>query len=129
MTQTDLLAQLAFFAGYDIRQAKPSRCEEIDRAFCEFHRANPQVWRLFVRFTLDVIAKGFKHYSSKSVFERIRWHTDIETGAADGFKLNNNYTAAYSRLFHEAYPEHADFFRLRARTSKARPARGASCGS
>jgi len=133
MTDQGQISIIDFFAGYDIRPTKTTRHAELDAAFREFHEANPDVWRLFVRFTFDVIRRGFKHYSSKSIFERIRWHTDIETviqtGEIKDFKLNNNYTAAYARLFGQTYPEHAGFFRLRKRTSKSRPARGESCGS
>ena len=82
----------------------------LKKKFREFHDNNPRVWELLQRFTLEVINKGFKHYSVKAVFERIRWHTDVETSDPE-FKLSNNHTAYYSRMFMDKYPEHEGFFR------------------
>ena len=33
--------------------------------------------------------------------------------ATDGFKVNNNYKAFYSRLFMVEHPQYEDFFRTR----------------
>ncbi len=78
----------------------------------EFHKKNPRVYDLFERFTLAVINRGFQHYSAKAIFERIRWHTDVETSDAK-FKLQNNHTAYYSRYFMHRHPDHDGFFRTR----------------
>lgn len=77
-----------------------------------YHYENPQVFEYFSRFALKAISSGFTKYSSKAIFERIRWFVDIET-TGDKFKLNNNYTAYFSRLFHEKYPQYKDFFSIR----------------
>lgn len=87
-----------------------SRQEQIFRRFVEFHKANPEVWRLFKRFAFETISRGFQHYSSYAVFERIRWHVNIETRTFDGLKLNNDFRPYYSRLFEVAHPEHNGFF-------------------
>ena len=78
----------------------------------EFHTQNPQVYELFKQFTFQVIDAGFENYSVNAIFERIRWHTDIETRGSS-FKLNNNHRAYYARLFHHDHPEHDGFFRTR----------------
>jgi len=78
----------------------------------EFHTKNPKVWEMFKKFTFDVIDSGRKNYSVNAIFERIRWHTDIET-KGDNFKLSNNHRAYYARHFNELYPEYDDFFRVR----------------
>tara|TARA_R100001377_G_scaffold38404_3_gene21363 strand:+ start:96 stop:401 length:306 start_codon:yes stop_codon:yes gene_type:complete len=83
-------------------------------AWCKFHKANPSVYALFNKFTFQVIARGHKHYSSKAIFERIRWHTDVETVENienEGFKISNNHTAYYARYWMHRNPEHASFFR------------------
>jgi len=77
-----------------------------------YHRQNPQVFELFERFTFDVIKTGRKHYSAKAIFERIRWHTDVET-TGEPFKLSNNHTAYYARLFMHEHPEYCGFFRVK----------------
>ena len=82
----------------------------LKKKFREFHDKNPRVWELLQRFTFQIINKGFKNYSVNAVFERIRWHTDVETSDPE-FKLCNNHRAYYSRMFMDKYPEHEGFFR------------------
>ena len=84
------------------------------KTFETYHKEHPEIWKEFVKTTLETIKKGFKHYSSKSIFEIIRWHKggDIKS---DGFKVNNNYTADYARKFIKEFPEHEGFFRMRTR--------------
>lgn len=81
-------------------------------AFCSYHEANPNVYMEFERMTLQTIAKGFQHYSAKGIFELIRWHTGT-AAYKDCFKINNNYTPFYARMFEKAHPQHKDFFRKR----------------
>lgn len=96
--------------------AQRTRAMQIYDAFERFHLANPHVYRLFARFATDVARSGKQHYSSNAIFERIRWHMDIET-RGEAVKLNNNYRPYYARLFHLMQPELAGFFRNRRRTS------------
>jgi len=84
-----------------------------------FHADHPEVWDLFVRFTMDRINKGFTNYSAKAIFERIRW--EVDSVGADGkleFKLNNNWPSFYARRFMRMYPQHDGFFRTRRQTSQ-----------
>lgn len=85
---------------------------DLQKKWKQFHQDNPEVWRLFVRFTFDAINAGYNHYSVASVIERIRWHTAIDT-KGDTFKINNNWKAYYARYFHEQFPKHDGFFRTR----------------
>lgn len=87
-------------------------CDDLKRKWWEFHKQNPQVWELFEKFTFQAINRGFDNYSVNAIFERIRWHTDIET-TGDRFKINNNHRAYYARYFHHVYPRHDGFFRTR----------------
>jgi hypothetical protein len=52
----------------------------------------------------------------KTLYERARWEIALATTDAD-FKLNNNFTAWYSRLIMAQEPDLAGLFDLR--TSKA----------
>jgi hypothetical protein len=81
--------------------------------FDKYDKENPEVWAAFERITLRTIDKGFKHYSAKGVFELVRWHTGASAANGDGLKVNNNYTASYSRKFMEIHPLHDGFFRKR----------------
>jgi hypothetical protein len=99
-----------------------SRADQIFARFRAFHQANPQVWSLFKHFAGEIRAAGYEHYSVDSIFERIRWHVDIETRTDEPVKLNNDYRAYYARLHAVAFPEHNGFFRVRRRISAERPA-------
>jgi hypothetical protein len=73
---------------------------------------DPLAWRLFQRFTLELIDRGFAHYSSDAVLHRVRWETAV-SARVGGFKVNNNLAPLYARMFHETYPAHDGFFRMR----------------
>lgn len=90
----------------------------IYRAFLQFDRDNPEFYRLFCRFTLQLIAAGKSRLSSKLIVERIRWETLIKTTDTD-FKINNNFTPYYARKFMADFPNHAGLFETRI--TKASP--------
>jgi hypothetical protein len=80
--------------------------------FEDYHTQNPQVYELFKKFCYQLIERGFDHYSANAIFERIRWHVNVET-TGDEFKMNNNYRAFYARMFMEEHPLYNDFFEIR----------------
>ena len=80
--------------------------------FKEYHDKNPQVFEMFKRFSQEAKQAGFKKFSAKAVFERMRWYTDIET-KGEPFKLSNNYHAYYARKLMEEVPEFDGFFRTK----------------
>ena len=96
-----------------------TRLDEMRFQVKAFHSKHPEVWDLFVRFTKEILRRGFKHYSVNAIFERIRWEVDT-VGRNDQyeFKLNNNYRAFYARRFMRMYPQHDGFFRTRRQTSQ-----------
>tara|TARA_R100000458_G_scaffold52597_1_gene54244 strand:+ start:6775 stop:7071 length:297 start_codon:yes stop_codon:yes gene_type:complete len=79
--------------------------------FQRYFRDNPKVWYLFNKYANQVREKGFERYGVATVWERMRWYSDIDV-SGDLFKLNNNYKAYYARLYMKHY--HLDkFFELR----------------
>ena len=88
-----------------------SRNDEIRERCQAYHNKYPEVWDKFVEFTFDRISKGYKHYSSNAIFERIRW--EMDGVGADGkttFKINDHNTPFYARRFHKMYKDHDGFF-------------------
>lgn len=88
--------------------------EQFDR----FDRTNPLVWEQFVACTKWAIDRGLRHYSADAVLHRVRWAVNIDTvnaGSIDGvpLKVNDHFSAFYSRRWTEQYPQYRDFFRLR----------------
>lgn len=102
----------------------PTRYDEMREAVQKFHEAHPEVWDLFHKFTMDRINNGFKHYSAKAIFERIRWETDTGADGKNEFKIGNNFTAFYAREWMEEFPQYKGFFRLREQKSKSKPSTG-----
>ena len=99
-----------------------SRLEQMRKECQAFHKQHPEVWDMFVRFTEDRIARGFKNYSAYNIFERIRWETEVGGDAPEQWKINNNFRPFYSRRYMAMHPEHAGFFRTRKQTSGDEPA-------
>jgi len=93
----------------------------IKERFIEFHKANPEVYALFERFTFEALDSGMKKVGAKFVFERIRWEIFVATKGAGyciatkkSLKLNNNFTAWYARLFMAKHRDHVGLFERRA---------------
>lgn len=92
----------------------------IKDAFIEFHKANPEVYDLFERFTFEAIDSGMNKIGAKFIFERIRWEIMIATKGAGycvatkkTLKLNNNFTAWYARLFMAKHRKYVGLFERR----------------
>lgn len=82
--------------------------------FLVFHTQYPVVYRLFEQFSLELIGRGHKKLGSKMIIERIRWEISLNGAKdGDGFKINNNYTCYYSRLFIRNNPQYRDYFEFR----------------
>ena len=79
--------------------------------FEKYHSANPEIWNMFKELTFQLIRAGRNHFSSDAILHTIRFNTAIRGGK--DFKINNNYSSMYSRLFTTNFPEHKDFFEQR----------------
>ena len=89
------------------------------REFDEFDAANPDVWKMFVRFAQDAIRAGHTSLSASLIVERIRWETQIVTrSSADDFKVNNNHRAYYARKFNALYSSSGGKFSTRCATGE-----------
>ena len=89
----------------------------IQSRFEEFHKNNPHVYDLILKYVKQVVDAGYKNYSINGIFEQIRWHTNIVTKDRE-FKLSNDYRSRYVRLFEQNNPKWIGFFRTRELTSK-----------
>lgn len=73
--------------------------------FRDIFDSDPQLWALMQRFTWELIRTGRQRYSSRTVFERIRWHIDVHTSDAE-FKINDHWPPYFSRLFMWVNPQY-----------------------
>ena len=88
------------------------QAQTIDHKFREYHERHPEVYQHLVLFARRVKARGHERYSISALFERVRWHLDIEKGD-EPFKIDNIYRSRYARLIMEREPDLKDFFELR----------------
>ena len=88
----------------------PSPLEE---AFRRFDAENPEIYRLMCHFCDMALRAGRVRYSVNAIFERIRWHVEIDTRSEDPWKLNNNHRAFYARKWLAEHPETPRFFETR----------------
>ena len=76
-----------------------------------FDSEHPEFWEMFKKFTFEVVDSGRKKFSARTVSERMRWFTEIDSG--ERYKVNNNWVPFYARKFIEHYPEHDKLFETR----------------
>jgi hypothetical protein len=98
------------------------RHDQMKAKFAEFHSEHPEVYRWVAQFTFELIHRGYQNYSIDGVLMRVRWEKDINYDTSAGFKINNNYSAFYARMFMEEFPDHEGFFRTRRQISLMTPA-------
>ncbi len=79
--------------------------------FLVWHQDNPEIWREFERLALQAIERGVTEWGAKGVMEVVRWNIRLQT--RQDFKVNNNWTAIYARIFSMKYPQYRDFFKYR----------------
>ena len=87
--------------------------QDIAEGFHDFHAANPHVYLRLVEMTRNLVARKRHRIGMKMLFEVLRWEHYMKT-EGEAFKLNNNYTAFYSRLIESQHPEYLGVFTKRA---------------
>jgi hypothetical protein len=80
--------------------------------FKEFHKLNPDVYKLFKKFAIEAKGSGRQRFSHWMIANRIRWYTTIETRGSD-YKLSNDFIALYARLLIYHRPEFEGFFLIK----------------
>lgn len=86
--------------------------EHKDQFRDDFHiyiKENPHVYEAFENGALQVIRKGFNHYSARTIAEVIRHRSNIREINGE-FKISNNRIPCLARLFALRYPQYKDLF-------------------
>ena len=86
--------------------------------FEEFHKNNPEIYTLFIKFTNMVIERKRKYYSAKAIFHRIRWESMISSDTHQllgDYKIDDGWISHYARKFMDDFPQHSGFFQTRDR--------------
>ena len=85
----------------------------IQDRFEAYDAAHPEVYAHLLHLALDLRRRGWKHYGIRSLWERTRWHFQVEREMGEDFKMNDHFHSRYARMLMDRNPELADFFELR----------------
>lgn len=80
---------------------------------------NMHVWRAFELEAFRVHARGFRHYSARTIVHVLRHHTAVAEAEADRhWKVNNNHSPYLARLFDLVHPDKAGMWEYRVCTKR-----------
>ena len=82
-----------------------------------------EVMSKFIRYALQMKARGFKTYGSKAICEWIRYQYDLKhgpEGSGERFKINNNYATYMGVFAMKRQPKLQGFFKQRDATTPRR---------
>ena len=86
--------------------------DHLIRQFEKFHEENPHVYREVVKLAFDMHNRGMTRVSMDFIYHVARWEVIKATNNID-YKLNDHFTAFYSRLIMHDHPELEGFFETR----------------
>ena len=89
------------------------KLRSVEDRFWTFHLANPNIFKLFIRFAREAKQVGHQQYSARAIFHRVRWETTVVTNNSGGFKINNDYSSRYARLAMSKHLDLSGFFIIR----------------
>lgn len=85
---------------------------------------NLHVYEAFEREALRIVARGFAHYSARTILHVLRHHSALQEDAGGQWKLNNNVSPYLARLFALDHPAHENLFEYREAKAVQRARRG-----
>ncbi|MFM9424367.1 hypothetical protein RCH10_000795 [Variovorax sp. GrIS 2.14] len=81
--------------------------------FVAYLPGNLHVYDAFEEEALHVVAKGFKHYSARTIIEALRHHSALQDVGCGHWKLNDWHTPYFARLFALVNPANEGLFEFR----------------
>lgn len=81
--------------------------------FLQYLPDNLHVFDAFERESLRVVARGWKHYSARTIIHVLRHHSALEEVDGKGWKINDHTSPYLARLFVLMHPEHRALFEFR----------------
>jgi len=88
----------------------------IDERFLSWSIANPHVLAELLRLAREQLAQGATFISTKALWECCR--VSLSAGKADGYKLNNDFTACAARWLLDQEPRLVGVIETRIRRTK-----------
>lgn len=105
------MSQLDLLEPWPIAMAR-NHADKFTDDFLAYLPENLHVYEAFEREAKKVVARGFRHYSARTIIEVLRHHSALaESGSA--YKLNDHNTPYLARLFCLLNPKEAHLFEFR----------------
>lgn len=89
-----------------------ANAERFTPKFLDYLPDNLHVFEAFEREAMRVVAKGYAHYSARTIIEVLRHHSALAE-AGGPWKLNDWHTPYLARLFALTNPAHRGLFEFR----------------
>jgi len=84
--------------------------------FKRIHREKPAIYKEFCRVTKVLRDRGYPRYSAYGVMHIVRFHSykpGVDMRPDEEFKISNNMTPFYARLYIRDHPDHVGFFKIK----------------
>tara|TARA_R110002051_G_C8691427_1_gene493111 strand:- start:230 stop:652 length:423 start_codon:yes stop_codon:yes gene_type:complete len=122
----DPIADLPLFQNNKVletaQRARRDHEAETDwERFKDLHKSRPGIYRKFCEIALTMIERGQDRDSAYSVMHVLRFQDfspGVDMRPESDYKISNNMTPFYARLFHRDYPEHREFFSIKSITKQ-----------
>ena len=95
------------------KQTPATKADENFELFSEYHKANPEIYRMMRMFAYEQINSGKTKYSCQHILYRIKWDIDKRDYGDTDFKIPSYASPWYARKFIADHPQYGDFFTLR----------------
>jgi hypothetical protein len=102
-----------FPANEEVLRIARENAELFRDNFLDWLPDNMHVWTAFAREVIKIQARGYEHYSARTIIEFLRHHTAVTERRGEGWKINNNYPPYLARLFDLTFPSRAGLFSYR----------------
>jgi hypothetical protein len=89
--------------------------DKLSEEFLDWLPENMHIFDAFAENARNIIARGYKHYSSRTIVEFLRHHTALQESGGT-WKINDHNVPYLGRLFDLVYPHMAGLFEYRVTT-------------
>lgn len=86
--------------------------DQFRQGFDDYLLDNFHLWTEFQQLAYQMINRGRTHYSSKTIIQVMRFHSVLEELDSE-YKISDQWSADYGRLFMLAHPEYSTFFKTK----------------
>lgn len=85
-----------------------------EKRFQVFHAANPEIYMEIVCRARALVANGYRHFGIRAIWEAMRFDAMVRVKHKPGtVKMNDHFTAPYSRLIMSREPDLKSIFETR----------------